>query len=89
MASKVLKQTRPCNASCCRAAPAFPEKVGDRMCRYLNSENRCMVMLGEVKLTEKKDLDKFKNSCDEWPQNTKAIDNDIGNCCWEWVDDGD
>ncbi len=83
MTSKVLKQTKPCNASCCRAAPAFPEKVGDRMCRYLNSENRCMVMLGEVKLTGN-DLDKFTKSCDEWPHNSPG--RDTGDCCWEWVD---
>lgn len=82
-----LVQTRPCDGACCRAAPLFPEKVGDRECKYRDPsapETGCRVMRGEITL-EGEDLVNFKRSCDDWPHNMPGRPTNR-DCCWQWVD---
>ena len=83
-----LVKTHPCDGSCCRSAPAFPESVGDRDCKYLDSSNPefgCRVMRGEIELTGD-DKDKFERICHGWPDNMPG--RATGGCCWQWIDDG-
>jgi len=77
---------RPCDAACCRAAPAFPEQVGDKECKYRDPstpEKGCRIMRGEIALFGD-DKEKFEIVCERWPQNMP--NRDTGNCCWQWVE---
>ncbi len=79
-------KTRVCDGACCKAAPAFPETVGDRECKYRDPstpEKGCRVIRGEITLVGA-DLEKFKRICFDWPDNMPG--RETGDCCWQWTD---
>jgi len=84
-----LAQVRKCDGACCRSAPAFPEKVGDRECKHRDPttpEKGCKVMRKEVELNFT-DAAHFRRVCLMWPQATEFRGRDTGDCCWQWVDE--
>jgi hypothetical protein len=88
-----LVQVRECDGKCCEEKPRWPY-FGT--CLYLK-DGKCGIKAGTSEL----DLDLespswpgrnpaevFKETCDEWPQNSHE-GRDTGGCCWQWVADGD
>ena len=89
-----LIKVRECDAACCKSSPRWPTPEGTS-CEYLDADNCCKIMTGEVelpchpspalpKLTAE---ETFRMCCMEWPQ--QHCEQKIGetaDCCWQWID---
>jgi hypothetical protein len=94
----ILKQTRECDGSCCRAHPRFPNVKGDDCIYHLNLNGKessgCELMIDPSKMPDDKSViypeltssEVFKKTCLDWPHN--MADRGTGDCCWQWIDDG-
>jgi hypothetical protein len=94
-----LVQVRECDGKCCKESPRFPN--ADRSdCIYrtepdqqkgcalqrdpsLIPDGNCPVL---PDLTAKQ---AFEQTCLPWPENSDPVIGETGDCCWQWVDDGD
>lgn len=85
----ILEQTRECDGVCCRSAPRFPDRDSSD-CIY--HDNGCTLMTGDWMPSGKCPAlphltvwEAFRQTCLDWPQNTKPGTN-LGDCCWKWTD---
>ena len=92
-----LIQVRECDGQCCRESPRWPTRDG-KSCVYLDSNNRCSVKINSVMLAiagpspafpNRSAAETFKETCDDWPQNSNPKIGQTSECCWQWVEDGD
>lgn len=86
-----LKQIKPCDGSCCRASPRFPNEDG--VCE-MQGPNGCLVKEGYALpkgncpvLPHMTAEAAYKFSCEDWPHNTK-VGRKTGDCCWQWIENG-
>ncbi len=85
----VLNKTRACDGSCCKDHPRFPNEDGTD-CIYHKppvkgkESSGCMLMTNSNLVPPDNEL--FQRTCVEWPQNMYG--RGTGNCCWQWIDDG-
>jgi len=89
----MFKRVRECDGACCKESPRWPT-VDGKSCIYLNPDNRCQIQTGEKSIPHKRSpaqpsftaKEAFRLTCAEWPENRPG--KRTGNCCKQWVDDG-
>lgn len=95
-----LVQVRACDGECCKESPRFPNAEHSD-CIYHDTTGGkeaagCALMRGDetisdaacVSISSLSPDDVFNQTCELWPANTSAGD-DLGGCCWQWVENDD
>ena len=93
-----LKQVRPCDQVCCKESPRelIFDKNGKKTCKYLDGKGGrgCAIQRGDVAMPNglsaifpgKSFAEVFKDTCVDWPHNSKPKIGKTGGCCWQWIE---